>query len=158
MYYRGPTECLQAVWRQQGLRGLYRGLDAMALRDIPSFGLYLVCYEAISSALNSRGWTDSHGVVADVIGGGLAGSISWFSVMPFDVIKSRLQADVDRRYRGIVHCFAQAVQQEGLSVLYRGTLVTCIRGFPVNAATFLVYTKMLKYLNRNDDVQVERAS
>lgn len=132
---------------------MYRGLDAMALRDVPSYGLYLVCYETISSALNSRGWTDSHGVVADVIGGGLAGTISWFSVMPFDVIKSRLQADVERKYRGFAHCALQAVRQEGLSVLYRGTFVTCFRGFPVNAATFLVYTKVLKYLNSQGDTQ-----
>ncbi|KAK7088868.1 solute carrier family 25 member 45-like [Littorina saxatilis] len=152
-YYSGPGDCLRAVWRQKKLAGLYRGLTSMSLRDVPSYGLYLVCYEAISSALHRKGWTDSHGVIADVIGGGLAGTISWFIVMPIDVIKSRVQCDTEGRYRGFMHCASVAIRQEGVSVLYRGTLVTCLRGFPVNAVTFLIYTKTLKYLNRSDEAK-----
>ncbi|XP_076443059.1 solute carrier family 25 member 45-like isoform X2 [Babylonia areolata] len=149
-YFTGPTQCTRAVWRQSGLRGMYRGLGTMALRDVPTYGIYLVLYEIISSALHARGLTDSRGIVADVIGGGLAGSMSWFCAMPFDVIKSRLQADSAGRYRGFLHCWSVAVKQEGLPVLYRGTLVTCLRGFPVNAATFMVYTQLLKHLKTYD--------
>ncbi|KAL8564508.1 hypothetical protein ACOMHN_003266 [Nucella lapillus] len=145
-YFRGPAQCARAVWGRGGIRGMYRGLGAMALRDIPTYGIYLVCYQAISSRLHTWGLTDSRGIVADVVGGGLAGVISWFCAMPCDIIKSRIQADSQGRYRGFVHCGSVAVRQEGLTVLYRGTLVTCLRGFPVNAATFLVYTQLLKYL------------
>ena len=153
-YYYYPPGA-RAVWRREGVRGLYRGLDAMALRDVPSYGLYLVVYEAASSWLRARRWAVRHGalgdVLADVVGGGLAGSVSWLAVMPLDVLKSRLQADRTGRYRGLLHCASRAVRREGLGVLYRGTLVTCLRGFPTNAATFLVYTKLLKYLNKGDE-------
>lgn len=145
--YRRPQECLREIWRRQGAPGLYRGWGAMILRDVPSYGLHLVLYQSISSSLRSSGSTDYTGVTADVIGGGLAGTISWLSVMPFDVVKSRLQTDLQGKYRGAIDCALWSWRQEGICVFYRGTLVTCIRAFLVNAVTFLVYRQTMKYLN-----------
>ena len=118
----------------------------MALRDIPTYGLYMVLYDVISSTISRRCYGSSHAFLGDVIGGGLAGSLSWLSIMPVDFLKSRLQADVEGQYRGMIHCATCAVRQEGLTVFYRGTLVTCLRGFPVNGVTFLVYNRILGLL------------
>lgn len=133
------------------MAGLYRGLSAMAGRDVFSYGLYLVCYEVIYAFLKTQAGICSHGVVANVVGGGLAGCVAWLSIMPFDVVKSRLQADMSRRYRGMVDCLVQAVRREGFFVLYRGSVVTCLRAFPTNAMILLFYAETLKYLNRKTE-------
>ncbi len=42
--------------------------------------------------------------------GGLAGSTSWLSIYPIDVVKSRLQAHAAGagRYRGWLHCVVRS--------------------------------------------------
>lgn len=150
-YFHGPTECLREIWSKKGVAGLYRGLSAMAGRDVFSYGLYLVCYEVIYAFLKTQAGICSHWVVANVVGGGLAGCVAWLSIMPFDVVKSRLQADMSRRYRGMVDCLVQAVRREGFFVLYRGSVVTCLRAFPTNAMILLFYAETLKYLNRKTE-------
>lgn len=120
-----------------------------AFRDIPSYGLYTLSYEALRQTMIQKGWTDSKGVIAELIAGGCAGTLTWFSIMPFDVIKSRYQADISKEYRGIIDCAVKSYREEGLTVFYRGCLVTCLRAFPVNAVTFLVYSNTLQYLESN---------
>lgn len=148
-YFKGPTECAKHIYRTSGILGFYKGLVPNAFRDIPSYGLYTLSYEALRQTMIQKGWTDSKGVIAELIAGGCAGTLTWFSIMPFDVIKSRYQADISKEYRGIIDCAVKSYREEGLTVFYRGCLVTCLRAFPVNAVTFLVYSNTLQYLESN---------
>ena len=80
--------------------------------------------------------------------GGIAGVLSWMIIMPLDVIKSRVQADTKKeRFRGFWHCGYHAVKYEGITVLFRGSLAVCLRAFPVNAVTLMVYSEVLRFLN-----------
>ena len=62
--------------------------------------------------------------------GGLAGVLCWLSVLPFDVVKSRMQADsldiTKRRYTGALDCMRQSMAKEGPGVFFR---YQPIRGF-----------------------------
>ena len=42
--YRGPWDCLRSVFRQEGVRGCYRGLGIQGLRDVKASGIYFVIY------------------------------------------------------------------------------------------------------------------
>lgn len=66
--------------------------------------------------------------------------------MPFDVVKSRLQADRPDKpqYRGMLHCFVDSYQKEGLRVFGRGYSMVMLRAFPVNAAIFLGYEHCIR--------------
>jgi hypothetical protein len=44
------------------------------------------------------------GVIAELFAGGCAGTLTWFSIMPFDVIKSRYQADMKKEFSGMLDC------------------------------------------------------
>lgn len=79
--------------------------------------------------------------------GGLSGTLSWVVTYPFDVVKSRLQADGmggEIKYRGIWHCFKNSIEVEGISVMSRGLISTIVRAFPTNAATFTVVSWVMK--------------
>ena len=58
-YYNGPRQCVQQIVKQHGVAGLYRGMSAMAVRDMPGYGLYLVIFEFLDHLMHRHGWTDS---------------------------------------------------------------------------------------------------
>ncbi|XP_062572413.1 solute carrier family 25 member 45-like [Saccostrea cucullata] len=144
--FKGPLDCIRHVVRQHGVTGLYKGGVAMAWRDVPSYGLYGLTYEVLSHWMKTSGWSDSRGVIADLVAGGCAGTITWASIIPFDVVKSRFQADFIGEYSGLIDCAVKSYREEGFGVFYRGCLITCLRAFPVNAVTFLMYSQSMKYL------------
>lgn len=144
--FSGPLDCARHIVRQHGIRGLYKGGLAMAYRDVPSYGLYGLTYEVMSHWMKESGWSDSQGVIADLVAGGCAGTITWASIIPFDVVKSRYQADFVGEYSGLIDCAVKSYREEGVRVFYRGCMVTCLRAFPVNAVTFLVYSQSMKYM------------
>jgi hypothetical protein len=94
-----PAACLlqmlQRVLRKEGPTGLYRGMAITYIRDFPSSGVYFCCYEALKAWLDPpdpRGSARGDAAWAMWIAGGTAGCLSWLSVYPLDVVKSRVQA------------------------------------------------------------------
>ncbi|XP_064811447.1 solute carrier family 25 member 48-like isoform X1 [Oncorhynchus masou masou] len=144
--YRGPIHCISSILRTEGIRGLYRGAGAMVLRDVPGYTLYFIPYALFRRWLSSEGRSSPH-PCSIWVSGGLAGSISWVTATPADVVKSRLQADAlhARKYRGIVHCIIQSYKTEGIHVFFRGASVNAIRGFPMSATMFLGYELSLQF-------------
>ena len=86
-------------------------------------------------------------IVVELLGGGLAGSISWLSIMPIDVIKSKIQANYTNEKNAIA--LLKSLKKDfGVRGLYTGATPVLIRGFIVNAATFCVWKRSLDYLNK----------
>lgn len=50
--YRGPVHCLLSIFKEDGVRGLYRGALPLMLRDGPSYGLYFLMYRTASELLS----------------------------------------------------------------------------------------------------------
>lgn len=144
--YRGPIHCVSSILQTEGLQGLYRGAGAMILRDVPGYTLYFIPYTLFCDLLNPDGKTSPH-PISIWLAGGLAGSISWVTATPADVVKSRLQADAyhQRKYSGVLHCILESYRTEGLQVFFRGATVNAIRGFPMSATMFLGYELSLKF-------------
>ncbi|XP_028266289.1 solute carrier family 25 member 45 [Parambassis ranga] len=142
--YRGPTHCVAVILREEGVRGLFRGGLALALRDVPCYGLYFVAYEVTRDALTESG--KQAGSTAILIAGGVAGVLSWAFATPMDVVKARLQMSGagGREYRGALHCLRVSAREEGLRVFFKGLLLNSVRAFPVNAITFLSYESLMK--------------
>lgn len=103
--YAGPLECLKYIYRQEGMRGVFRGLGVTFLREAPSYGIYFFTYEALTRSIHNKEISTSHMLLA----GGLAGTASWVVSYPLDVIKSRLQASSNRKYSGALDCFRKTV-------------------------------------------------
>lgn len=141
--FNGPTQCISYVYQCEGVRGIFRGLGATALRDVPGFASYFVSFEFLM-----RLKTDP-GILYTLFAGGFAGCFSWMFTIPIDVVKSRLQADGmsgdQRMYHGMIDCFRKSYQSEGSAFLTRGLSSTLLRAFPMNAVCFLVVSETLKY-------------
>lgn len=142
--YRGPLHCVTVILKEEGPRGLYRGGLALALRDVPCYGLYFLPYEVTRKTLTKSG--EQPGTFAILMAGGVAGVVTWAFATPMDVVKARLQMSGagGRLYRGVLHCMSVSLKEEGVRVFFKGLLLNSLRAFPVNAVTFLSYESLMK--------------
>lgn len=132
-----------------GIRGMYRGLPVQFLRDVPASGLYFLIFEF----LNYEGSTRLKSVppiMVNFVSGGFAGLLSWAAIIPFDVIKSRVQADTEHKaYKGFMDCAIKSYKEDGLKVFFRGLGMVSLRAFPVNAVTLMVHAEFMQLLSSN---------
>lgn len=129
----------QRILRQYGIRGLFRGITATALRDI-GYGTYFGAYEATvrywprTASQNATGKTPW---LATLAAGGLAGIAGWVATFPFDVIKTRVQSTFSKSlanpYRNTWSTAVASYRTEGLPVFFRGLAPTLIRSLPLSS-------------------------
>jgi solute carrier family 25 carnitine/acylcarnitine transporter 20/29 len=80
------------VWKSNGLRGLYFGGGVTSVRDAVGYGFYFWSYEICKRTLKTEGEDSARMAGAKVLlAGGLAGIVTWASIFPLDVIKTRVQ-------------------------------------------------------------------
>lgn len=134
------------LFREGGIRALFRGTTATLLRDVPGLTIFFATYETLKAKIRPVGVeTGSVKDVASVMAaGGMAGMTSWMISLPFDVIKSRVQAarekDVLARARfPTLVVLRELLKREGPTALYKGLVPVLLRAFPANAACFLGY-------------------
>ena len=130
------TEARHVV-ETQGAQGLFRGLTALLLRDVPFNSLFYGSYETICTAMmraRSLESKDDLGTPSIFAAGGLAGCLGWSVIMPFDVAKTRLQSG---SVRGpLLVLMQRIVREEGVAALFTGWTAAIARAFPANAGLF----------------------
>lgn len=128
------------------------------IRDSPSYGIYFWVYEGLKRILQVN--PSENEAWKLLLAGGMAGTVSWASIYPIDVVKSRLQMQkqakgyneakilltMDQPYASIRDCFVRSYRTEGLNVFFRGLWPTLLRAFPVNAVTFYMYEMVMGIL------------
>ena len=147
--YKGPVDCAKALYRQGGIRSIYKGTAATLLRDVPASGAYFMGYEWIQRVLTPEGKSRNDlSAGRTIVAGGMAGIFNWMVAIPADVLKSRLQTAPEGTYpNGIRDVFKQLMKEEGAKALYKGATPVFLRAFPANAACFLGYEFAIKLLN-----------
>ena len=85
----GPFQTFRDIYRKQGLKGIFKGLNITFLREGLGFGIYFSTYEWLTRNNDSKPISTLHLLGA----GGTAGAASWLFTYPLDVIKSRIQID-----------------------------------------------------------------
>jgi len=129
---------------EKGIFGLYKGLGATGLRDV-SFSIVYFPLFANLNKLGPRKSPDSQEAVFwwSFIAGMTAGSISAFSVNPFDVVKTRLQVIKkgagEETYNGVWDAVRKILRNEGPSAFFKGALCRMIVIAPLFGIAQMVY-------------------
>ncbi|XP_048735423.2 solute carrier family 25 member 45-like isoform X2 [Ostrea edulis] len=143
-YYKGPIEGTRDILRSRGFLGMYRGLPTQALRDVPASIAYFLIYEFLIYH-GVKSFPNTSSTLQNFVFGGVAGVVSWALIMPFDVMKSRIQADNDRKlYSGFLDCVVKSYKSNGIKIFYRGLSLTSLRAFPVNGITLMSHIELMK--------------
>ncbi|PNF15006.1 Congested-like trachea protein [Cryptotermes secundus] len=146
--YAGPVDAIKQLYKEGGIRSMYKGTVATLLRDVPASGMYFMTYELIQRILKRRSENGEIGVTSTIFAGGSAGIANWLVAMPADVLKSRLQTAPEGTYpNGMRDAFKVLMKEEGPRSLYKGVIPVMLRAFPANAACFIGFELCMNFLN-----------
>jgi len=147
--YKGPLDVIAKLYKEGGVKSLFRGTIATIARDAPGSAAYFAAYEATKIALTPKGQNPGDLNLSSVmIAGAAAGVAMWSIAIPPDTVKSRLQGAPQGTYKGFIDCASQLVKEKGPTALYKGFGPAMTRAVPANAATFLGYEFAMSLMNK----------
>jgi len=136
--YKGVFDVMRHLYKEGGMRSIFRGTGATLARDGPGSAAYFAAYEVTKKALTPAGASPADlNLSAIIFAGGTAGVAMWALAIPPDVLKSRLQSAPTGTYSGLMDCARKTIAQDGVAALWKGFGPAMGRAFPANAATFL---------------------
>ncbi|KAI9925264.1 hypothetical protein MW887_006187 [Aspergillus wentii] len=116
--YKSATHAIRCIISQEDVRGLYRGVVPVTLKQSSNAMVRFTSYSFFLGQLDSF----SQSGVNTAIAGAMAGVVTVYMTMPFDAVKTRLQAIGGyTKYTGSVDCVRSVMKNEGISALWRGT-------------------------------------
>ncbi|KAK0514189.1 hypothetical protein JMJ35_002806 [Cladonia borealis] len=137
--YSGGLDVVRQLYKEGGIRSVFRGSAMTLARDGPGSAAYFASYEYVKRKMTPK---DKDGnpsgelsLTAVMVAGGAAGVAMWIPVFPVDTIKSRLQSAEGRPTIGgtIRGLYANG----GFKAFFPGMGPAMARAVPANAATFL---------------------
>ncbi|KAH8945908.1 hypothetical protein BDL97_12G065100 [Sphagnum fallax] len=150
MYYRGITHALLTISREEGLRGLYKGLGPTLMGVGPNIAINFCVYETLKAMWVAQR-PDTSPIIVSLACGSLAGICSSSATFPIDLVRRRMQLEgAGGRAliykRGLAGTFKQIMQEEGLFGLYRGILPEYYKVIPSVGIVFMTYEFMKRIL------------
>ncbi|KAI9737557.1 MAG: carnitine transporter [Cirrosporium novae-zelandiae] len=136
--YSGGLDVVRQLYKEGGIRSVFRGSAMTLARDGPGSAAYFAAYEYIKRRLSPK---DEHGNVgalslpAVCVAGAAAGVAMWIPVFPVDTVKSRLQSAEGRPTIG--GTISGLYRGGGIKAFFPGFAPAMARAVPANAATFV---------------------
>lgn len=137
--YSGGVDVVRQLYKEGGVRSVFRGSVMTLARDGPGSAAYFATYEGIKRYMTPK---DANGkpkgdlsLTAVMTAGGAAGIAMWIPVFPIDTVKSRLQsAEGNVSIGGTLR---ELYGKGGIKAFFPGMGPAMARAVPANAATFL---------------------
>ncbi|KAJ2055437.1 Mitochondrial oxaloacetate carrier protein [Coemansia sp. S146] len=156
--YTSSLDGLRKIWRDGGLRGLYRGMDAAMMRAGAGSSVQLATYDHcksyISRNLAHRGYNDNS-VGTHFLASMVTGFFVCTVMNPFDVVSTRMYNQKSSAaghggalYKNPIQCFYKTVSTEGFFSLYKGFLAHYLRLGPHTILMF-VFVEQIKAFGKN---------
>ncbi|PKA56144.1 Mitochondrial adenine nucleotide transporter ADNT1 [Apostasia shenzhenica] len=152
MYYQGIGHTLHTIFRDEGLRGMYKGLGASLLGVGPNIAVGFCVYESLISNWKLHRPHDST-LLVSLACGSVSGIVSSTATFPLDLVRRRKQLEgAGGRaliYKtGVWGTFRHIFRSEGFRGLYRGILPEYYKVVPSIGITFMTYETLKSYLSQ----------
>lgn len=151
--YKGLNDCASQIFKHNGIKGIYQGLCSTLLRECPGYAFYFGIYETLmQSKLKKYGSKENTPLIYPCIYGAAAGYGLWVLTFPFDVVKSRIQADdmENRKYKNILNTFKIIHKENGIGGFFKGLAPCLVRAPLTNSLTFLTFETVSKLLKKRN--------
>jgi len=157
--YQGSVDCMKKIYKNYGLKGVYKGVVPTIFRDSTGYAVYFSMYSTLMHWIAPGQSRREYSIAKIGVAGSIAGILFWVSVFPVDVVKTRIQTDsLDKpQYKGIVDCFKQTYRSNGLQGFFRGFLPCMLRAIPVNGVVFMLYEVLYRHLTAHSSKFVQMA-
>lgn len=155
--YRGVTDVFTKVYRESGLRGLYRGVGPTMIGILPYAGLKFYIYEELKNHVPEEHHTS---VVTKLACGALAGLLGQTATYPLDVVKRQMQVQsipvsqshmsslqlAEPKMRGTLEGLSTIIRTQGWKQMFSGLSINYLKIVPSVAIGFAVYDGMKSWL------------
>ncbi|KAM7276012.1 hypothetical protein ACFE04_017878 [Oxalis oulophora] len=151
---------LEQIFKNEGSRGMYRGLAPTVLALLPNWAVYFTMYGQLKSFLSSDDESHHLSIGANVFAAAGAGAATTIATNPLWVVKTRLQVQgmTERGvvpYKGTFSALRRIAYKEGIRGLYSG-LVPALAGVSHVAIQFPTYETIKNYLADRDETTMDK--
>ncbi|KAK3313800.1 mitochondrial carrier domain-containing protein [Apodospora peruviana] len=170
-HYRGPFHGVSVIVRNEGVRGIYRGIGCAYIYQVLLNGCRLGFYEPMRSTLSHVIFKDekTQSLGINMFCGAASGILGAMAGSPFFLAKTRLQSyspflptGTQHNYRNAWDGLRQIYRGEGVRGLYRGVGAAMIRtgfGSSVQLPTyFFAKRRLVKHLGMEEGPVLHLAS
>lgn len=116
-----PMDDFRSVLKQEGFKGMYKGVKVAVLAHSVGWGLYLTSFRLAQE--NIAAIRGTHSTLGDFLGACCAATFTATLVTPLNLVKTRTQltkGTIPEDQRGFRKTLRRVVQQEGWKALLRG--------------------------------------
>jgi hypothetical protein len=128
--YRTMRGTLSRIFREEGLRGFYRGIGPTLFGSFPYEGIKFATIGYMRENIPDFCQHDpTMKVMWSLLAGSSGATLSHLILYPNETLRRRMQMK-NAPYRNSLHCISSVVRKEGVMSLYRGLQLAIIRGVP----------------------------
>lgn len=143
-HYKNVFDGFRKIIKGEGLKGLYRGLDASILRTGTGSSVQLSSYNLAKNFLNTNKIIESNGLPLHLASASFSGLCVAIAMNPWDVVLTRVYNQKGNLYTGPIDCFVKTVKHEGLGAFYKGFLAQVLRVGPHTILTLIFMEHTMK--------------
>lgn len=145
-YYKGTWDGLRTVYRQEGFKGLFRGIDAAVMRTGAGSAAQLPVYNLTKDLLLKHDIVEENSLGLHFIASSMAGLGVAIVMNPGDVVLTRVYNQKGDLYKGPVDCLVKTVRAEGVMSLYKGFWAQLMRIGPHSILTLMFMEHTMKFV------------
>ncbi|KAF2401374.1 mitochondrial carrier [Trichodelitschia bisporula] len=135
--YNGMVDCFRKIIKNEGASRLYRGINAPILMEAPKRATKFAANDEWGKFYRTAFGIPTMNQSLSILTGASAGATESFVVVPFELVKIRLQDKAQaHKYNGMIDCVRKIIAQEGLLTMYQGLESTLWRHILWNAGYF----------------------
>ncbi|KAG8175154.1 hypothetical protein JTE90_012993 [Oedothorax gibbosus] len=149
--YNGLGNAVSTIIKEEGVRGLYRGVTPNCWGAGASWGFYFLFYNAIKAWMLESSNKKTLGAGSHMLAAAEAGVITLFITNPIWVVKTRMCLQYStstglppsKHYTGMLDALVKVYRHEGIPGMYKG-LIPGMFGVSHGALQFCAYEEMKK--------------
>ncbi|GAT29254.1 mitochondrial 2-oxodicarboxylate carrier protein [Aspergillus luchuensis] len=136
-YYNGMFDCLRKIVKNEGFSRLYRGISAPILMEAPKRATKFAANDSWGAFYRNLFGAEKQTQSLAILTGATAGATESFVVVPFELVKIRLQDRASAgKYNGMLDVVKKIVAAEGPLAMYNGLESTLWRHILWNSGYF----------------------
>lgn len=149
--YRHTFHAFQAIVANEGIRGLWTGVNATVKRSALVSATAVSSYDHAKHKILNAGLLQE-GPVLHIMASSIAGFVTNCVSSPMDMVRTRYmnqKKDCNKKpllYRGTIDCIAKTVHKEGLFGLYKGFIPNWTRTGTHTVVTFFVFEQLRAFV------------
>jgi solute carrier family 25 citrate transporter 1 len=149
---RGFLHGSAVIFREKGIRGFFQGFVPTTARQAANSAVRFGSYTSLKQVAQSYvAPGEKLGALSTFGLGAVAGTITVYTTMPIDTIKTRMQSiEARKEYKNSFVCASRIFKEEGIRTFWSGALPRLGRLMLSGGIVFTMYEKTMDTLDKLD--------